>query len=84
MVNDWQLSGIWTGATGAPYSVGFSYQSGGANVNLTGSPTSRPRIRIVGDTGQGCSSDPYRQFNTAAFQGPLVGSVGLESPNDYL
>ena len=27
---------------------------------------------------------PYRQFNTAAFQGPLVGSVGLESGNDYL
>ena len=26
----------------------------------------------------------YRQFNTAAFQGPLVGSVGLESGNDYL
>ena len=41
-------------------------------------------IRIVGDTGKGCSSDPYRQFNAAAFQGPLVNSVGLESSNDYL
>jgi hypothetical protein len=84
IVNDWQLSTIWTGATGAPYAVGFSYQNGGANVNLTGSPDFAPRIRLVGDPGAGCSSDPYRQFNAAAFQGPLVGSVGLESSNDYL
>ena len=60
------------------------YQTGNANVNLTGSPDFAPRIRIVGDPGKGCSSDPYRQFNTAAFQGPLVGSVGLESGNGYL
>ena len=53
-------------------------------MNLTGSPDFAPRIRIVGDPGKGCSSDPYRQFNAAAFQGPLVGSVGLESGNDYL
>jgi hypothetical protein len=43
-----------------------------------------PRIRIVGDPGSGCSSDPYRQFNAAAFQGPLVGSLALESGNNYL
>ena len=34
--------------------------------------------------GSGCSSDPYKQFNTAAFQGPPIGSVGLESGNDYV
>ena len=69
---------------GDPYTVGFNYQSGGGNVNLTGSPDYGARIRIVGDPGAGCCSDPYRQFNTAAFQGPLVGSVGLESGNGYL
>ena len=53
-------------------------------MNVTGSPDFAPRIRIVGDPGKGCSSDPYRQFNAAAFQAPLVGSVGLESGNDYL
>ena len=53
-------------------------------MNLTGSPDFAPRIRIVGDPGKGCSSDPYRQFNAAAFQGPVVGSVGLESGNNYL
>ena len=83
VVNDWQLSTIWTGATGAPYSAALGYQTGG-NVNVTGSPDFAPRIRIEGDPGQGCSSDPYRQFNADAFRAPLIGSVGLESRNDYL
>jgi hypothetical protein len=84
VANDWQLSGIWTAATGAAYTVNFSYQSGGTSINLTGSPDYNARIRVVGDPGNGCSGDPYRQFNVSAFQGPLVGSVGLESGNDYL
>ena len=40
-------------------------------MNLTGSPDYGGRVRIVGDPGTGCSSDRYRQFNAAAFQGPL-------------
>ena len=91
VVNDWQLSGIWSAETGSTlrpngslYEVTQSYQSGNANANLTGSPNFGTRIRIVGDPGPGCSRDLYRQFNTAAFQGALVGSVGLESGNNYL
>jgi len=87
VVNGWNLAGIWSGATGAPYSVNLNYVSGGgaaANVALTGSPDFAPRARIVGDTGTGCSSNPYQQFNTAAFQGPLAGSVGLDSGAGYL
>ena len=84
VVNDWQLSGIWSGTSGSAYTVTQQYQTGNANVNLTGSPDFAPRIRVVGEPGAGCSSDPYRQFNTAAFQGPLVGSTGLESGNGYL
>ena len=53
-------------------------------MNITGSGDYGGRVRIVGDTGSGCSSDPLRQFNAAAFQGPLPGSVGLESGNNYL
>jgi hypothetical protein len=68
----------------SPYAVGFSYQNGGSSVNLTGSPDYGARVRIVGDPGSGCSSDPYRQFNTSAFQGPLTNSVGLESGAGYL
>jgi carboxypeptidase family protein len=93
ILNDWQLSGIWSGARVAnfgmnnptsAYTVGFGYQNGGSSTNLTGSPDYGARIRVAGDPGSGCSSDPYRQFNTAAFQGPLTGSVGLESDNSYL
>jgi hypothetical protein len=84
IANDWQLSGVWTGRTGSAYTVSQQYQTGNANVNLTGSPDFAPRILLIGDPGAGCSSDPYRQFNTAAFQGPPVGSTGLESGNDYL
>jgi hypothetical protein len=85
IVNDWQWSGIWTGATATYYTVNASYSSGGSNVNLTGSPSYGARVRIVGDPGGGCNPDDvYRQFNAAAFQGPLTGSVGLESGTDYL
>jgi hypothetical protein len=84
ILNDWQLSGIWTGSSGTAYTVTQQYQTGNANVNLTGSPDFAPRIVLIGDPGAGCSSDPYRQFNPFAFQGPPVGSVGLDSGNDYL
>jgi hypothetical protein len=84
IVNDWQLSGVWTGATGSAYTVTYGYSSGGGSVNLTGSPDYGGRVRIVGDQGGGCSSDEYRQFTASAFQGPAYNSVGLESGNDYL
>jgi len=84
IVNDWQLSGLWSGSTGAAYTMGFSYQNGTNNLNLTGSPDYAARIRVVGDPGSGCSKDLYRQFNTAAFQGPLTNSNGLESGTDYV
>jgi hypothetical protein len=95
VVNDWQLSGVWTASTGGvpvsnnnpsggAYNVTQSYSSGGASVNLTGSPDYAARVRIVGDPGSGCSNDMYRQFNASAFQGPLTNSNGLESPAGYL
>jgi hypothetical protein len=85
IINDWQLSGIWTGATGSAYSVSYSYSSGGSSTNITGSPDYGGRVRIVSDDlGGGCSDDVYRQFNTAAFQGPQTGSVGLDSGASYL
>ena len=84
VTNNWKLSGVWTGSTGSAYTVGVSYKAGGGNQNITGSPNYGGRVRIVADPGSGCSSDVYRQFNTTAFAGPLVGSVGLESGSDYL
>jgi len=84
IINDWQLAGVLTAGSGAAYEVGYSYQTGGSNVNLTGSPNYAARIRIVGDPGSGCSGNQYAQFNTAAFAGPLPGSQGLESGRNYM
>jgi hypothetical protein len=53
-------------------------------VVLTGSPDFAARAVLAGDPGTGCSSNPYKQFNTAAFTGPLAGSVGLDSASGYL
>jgi hypothetical protein len=52
IANDWQLSGIWTGRSGTAYTVTQQYQTGNANVNLTGSPDFAPRILVVGDPGK--------------------------------
>ena len=79
IINDWQLSGVWTAQTGGGYSLGFSYQSNGSNVNLTGSPDFGATIKYIGDPGSGCSSEQYKQFNTAAVTGPGYYSDGLES-----
>jgi len=84
VANDWQLSGVFTGGSGAPYDATYSYQTNGLNVNLTGSPQYQARIRVVGDPGSGCSSNSYAQFNTAAFAGPTFGSVGNESGRNLL
>lgn len=84
VVNDWRLSAIWSGRTGSAYTIGYSYQNGGGNVNLTGSPDYGGRVRIVGDPGSGCSRNVYQQFIPTAFEGPLYNSVGLESGAGYL
>ena len=79
IANDWQLSGVWSGQTGAGYWIVYSYQSYGSNVNLTGSPDYPAVIKIVGEPGKGCSSNQYNQFNTAAYAGPTYYSNGMES-----
>ena len=84
VVNNWQLSGVLTAGSGAPYDVTFQYNASGAPINLTGSPSYNGKVVITGDPGSGCSSDPYRQFNTAAFSGPTYGSVGLESGRNLM
>jgi hypothetical protein len=84
IVNDWQIAGVESAGSAAPYDASFSYNANGGNVNLTGSPSYSSRIQIVGDPGKGCSSNQYAQFNVAAFAGPQTGSVGLESGRNYL
>jgi hypothetical protein len=84
VTSGWQLSGIFTGGSGAPYDATYSYQTAGSNVNLTGSPSYAARIKVVGDPGSGCSSNQFKQFDPAAFQGPTYNSIGNESGANLL
>jgi hypothetical protein len=84
ILNNWQLSGIFTGNSGTRYDLGYSFQNNGANVNLTGSQDFGARIVYVGDPGSGCSDDQYRQFNVTAVTAPTYGSVGLESGRNVM
>jgi hypothetical protein len=93
VLNDWQLSGIYTGSSGNRYDIGFSYNTGGGAVNLTGSPDygnsganvgSGARIIYTSNTDDGCSSNQYKQFDTSVVAGPTYGSVGMESGRNVL
>ncbi|MBZ5583570.1 MAG: hypothetical protein LAQ30_15450 [Acidobacteriia bacterium] len=85
VTGDWQLSGIWSANSPSAYTVGYGFQNGFGNQNLTGSPDFGGRVKLTGDPGSGCASgDPYRQFNTSAFAPPQQGSVGMESGVDYM
>ena len=84
IVNDWQLSGLFTAGSGNRYDLSHSYNANGGSVNLTGSPDYGARIVYVGDPGKGCSSNQYNQFNIASVTGPTYNSVGLESGRNVL
>jgi hypothetical protein len=84
VTNDWQLSGIFTAGSQLPYEITYSYQTGGENINLTGSPSYAARTVLTGDPGSGCRSDEYAQFDTSVFRGPTYGSLGLESGRNYM
>jgi hypothetical protein len=85
ILNDWQISGVFTANSGQPYDVTVQYQNNGGSVNLTGSPDygARPVINLDA-LGSGCSSDQYAQFAAGAVRGPVTNSVGLESARNLL
>jgi hypothetical protein len=82
VVNNWQLSGGYRFESGVPYSVSWSV-SGIGNRNITGSDTEGSRPIITGDPGSGHTSDPYRMI-PVVFLPAQVGSIGLETPRNYL
>ncbi len=84
LLNDWQLSGVFTAGSGAPFTVTYSIP-GVTSRNLTGAQgLESARIMMTGDPGGGCSDDPYKQFDTSAFATPQSGSLGLESGLNYM
>jgi hypothetical protein len=84
LTRDWQLSGSMRLASGGAYSLGYGYNSNGANVNITGSPDWAGKVILGNNLGSGCSANQFGQFNASAVQGPSFGSVGMESGRNYL
>ena len=72
VINNWQVSGLFTGGSGNRYDLNYSYQNGIGAQNITGSPDYNGRVVINGDLGKGCSSNPFTQFNSGAVAGPQV------------
>jgi hypothetical protein len=78
LTKDWQLSSVLTVQSGAAYTLGYSYQSNGSNVNITGSPDFAGTPVLGSGLGSGCGSR-LDGFNASAVTGPLPGSVQMES-----
>ncbi len=72
--------------SGAAYDLGYSYQTNGANVNITGSPDWGGRVIYINPnaTGGGCSGNWLSQFNASDVKGPGYSSVGMESGRNIL
>jgi hypothetical protein len=81
---DWQLAGILTASSGTACSLGYSYNTAGANVNITGSPDRADKVVLGNNLGSGCSGNPFSEFSASAVTGPTYGTVGLESGRNYL
>ena len=84
LINGWQLSGFARQQTGTPYTPGYSI-GGVGNQNITGSNTEGSKIAVVSGVNPNTGSDnPYNRINAAAFAAPKVGSLGLESGQNFL
>ena len=74
VVNDWQVSGIYTASTGAPAGIGFSTVN---PVDITGSPTEGARIVLNGEPSLGRGERTFsRWFDTSVAALPAVGTIG--------
>ncbi len=58
VTGDWQVSGVLTATSGTVYTPGYSYQSNGSNVNITGSPDFAGAVVLGSNLGSGCSTQP--------------------------
>jgi hypothetical protein len=80
LINDWQLSGVYRWNSGRPYTVSASV----SGYDLTGGTDVTARVVLTCDPGSGSSGDPYKQFNTACFKAPSMGSKGDESARYFM
>jgi len=83
LTRDWQISSVLTAQSGAAYTLGYSYQSNGGNVNITGSPDFGGAVVLGSGLGSGCGTQ-LNGYNENAVTGPASGSVQLESGRNYM
>jgi hypothetical protein len=85
LFNGWQLSGLTNLRNGTPYSVGFSVPDyGAAQILGSAGNNQNTRVWLVGDPLTGTTDSPYNRLNPTAFRPPPVGSIGIDSPRNYL
>lgn len=83
LFDGWQISGLTQYRNGFPVFPGFGVPGYG-NAQLTGSNQQGARVWLVGNPLAGTTSSPYNRLNPAAFLPPQVGSIGIESPRNYI
>jgi hypothetical protein len=79
VLDNWQLSGIATFASGNPLGVGLGFVNA---IDITGSPTDGARVVVLANPAIPKSERTFsRNFNTEAFGPPAVGTFG-NAPKD--
>ena len=77
----WQVSGVVTMQSGAPLGIGLGFVN---SVDITGSPTDGARVVMVQNPILPKDQRTFdRNFNTAAFAPPTVGTFG-NAPKDVI
>src|SRR5262249_29955917 len=77
LTEGWQLSGIYTGASGVPITPFLS-----VDVSGTGELNDRPNL--VGDPTSGAPDSATQWFNKKAFERPVNGSFGSSGRNTII
>jgi hypothetical protein len=83
VADGWQVSGITTANSGAPYTPSFTTTNG---EDITGSTNESPRINVVGNPFANVPTNSSLPngglaFNPAAFALPAVGTIGNAGTN---
>ena len=89
VVNDWQLSGLYSRTSGNRYDLGFSYNTAGSAVNLTGSPDYGMPGGIIYDRRDIRGETAARAISTSSSTRPTspgrrMAASGLESGRNVL
>jgi hypothetical protein len=75
--DNWQLSGIVSMQSGAPLGIGLGFVNA---VDITGSPTDGARVNVMQNPILPKDQRTFaKNFNTAAFRAPAVGTAGNAS-----